>query len=124
MFNISFDRGSLQVDQTALDSMYMREFIMEIAQKVGTVLLFVFLFFFVKKRVKKFFEVLGKLTIPSQPLRVASTATAQAKPIRQAPEVQPIVAEKREPTLIDQMQETAKGEPEEIAKVIKTIMVD
>ena len=124
MFNISFDHGSLQVDQTALDSMYMREFIMEIAQKVGTVLLFVFLFFFVKKRVKKFFEVLGKFTIPSQPLTVASTASAQASPIRQAPEVQPIVAEKREPTLIDQMQETAKGEPEEIAKVIKTIMVD
>ena len=124
MFNISFDRQSLEVDQTALDSMYLREFILEIAQKVGTVLLFVFLFFFVKKRVKKFFEVFGKFTIPSQPARVVSTGATQAAPIKQVPEVQPMVAEKREPTLIDQMQETAKGEPEEIAKVIKTIMVD
>ena len=97
---------------------------MEIDQKVGTVILFVFLFFFVKKRGKKVFEVLGKFTIPSQPLTVASTASAQASPIRQAPEVQTIVTEKREPTLIEQMQETAKGEPEEISKVIKTIMVD
>ena len=38
--------------------------------------------------------------------------------------IEPIVSEKREAKLIDKMQETAKEEPEEIARVIKTMMVE
>ena len=39
-------------------------------------------------------------------------------------EVEPILPEIRQPRLIDKMQQTAKDQPEEIAKVIKTMMVD
>jgi len=38
--------------------------------------------------------------------------------------IQPIVAEKRAPTLVDQMQETAKKQPEEIARAIRTMMIE
>jgi len=36
----------------------------------------------------------------------------------------PAIAEERKPRLVDEMQEAARGKPEEIAKVIKTIMVE
>ena len=117
-YNIAFDRQNLETDQKALDSMYWREFLMEIGQKVGVVLLFVFAFFFLKKRANKFFATLGKLT----PLRTAPAMSRVGSLAEHS--VSPIVAEKREPTLADQMQETAKQEPEEIARVIKTMMVD
>ena len=39
-------------------------------------------------------------------------------------EIMPIEAERRKPRLTDQMQVTAKERPEEIAKVIKTMMVE
>ncbi len=114
-YNIAFDRQNLETDQKALDSMYWREFLMEIGQKVGLVLLFVFAFFYLKKKANKFFAQLSKLAPAVRTVRTATTAE---------PEIQPIVVEQREPTLADQMQETARKEPEEIAKVIKTIMID
>ena len=40
----------------------------------------------------------------------------EAAPIREL--------EQQRPRLVDEMQETAKGKPEEIAKVIKTMMVE
>ncbi len=117
-FNIAFDRQNLETDQKALDSMYQREFLMEIVQKVGITLLVLFGFFFIKKRIKKFFVELAKLA-PAGSARLVTARTAI-----EPSAVNPIVHEKREPTLADQMQETAKQEPEEIARVIKTIMIE
>ncbi len=56
---------------------------------------------------------------PSRPTPVQSTGSV----VDDRP-VEPILAEKRQATLIDKMQETAREEPEEIAKVIKTMMVE
>ncbi len=120
-YNIAFDRQNLETDQKALDSMYQREFLLEIGQKVGAALLFIFAFFFLKKRAKKFFAELAKL---APPVRTVRATTAVARASADEPDIEPIVAEKREVTLIDQMQETARKEPEEIAKVIKTMMID
>ncbi|UCG61956.1 MAG: flagellar M-ring protein FliF [Candidatus Zixiibacteriota bacterium] len=129
MVNIAFDRQNLEQDQQALDQMYMRDFYMDIARKVGLVLLAVFLFWWGRKRASKLFAALGRLAPPSTRSSVASsprspqTAPGEFSPLEQ-PEPEPVLPEIRQPKLVDKMQRTAKEQPEEIAKVIKTMMVE
>ncbi len=125
MVNIAFDRNNLQDDQDLLDSMYMREFYMDIARKVGLVLLFALLFFYLKKKSSKLFSALGAFA-PAAPRRVQTASAGQPREaaVSQPEELEPIEAEVRQPRLIDKMQRTAKEQPEEIAKVIKTMMVE
>jgi flagellar M-ring protein FliF len=121
MVNIAFDRQNMDQDRDALDSMYMREFYMHIGEKVGLFLLIAFLFLFIKKKAGKLFQALGKLTPPrivAVPEKRTERETVEPEPVA------PIVPEHREHTLVDQMQETAKDQPEEIAKVIRTMMVE
>ncbi len=120
--NIAFDRENLEEDRQALDAMYLRDFYMNIARKVGYVLLFAFLFLYAKKKSKKLFGALGKLVPEARP-RPASGAPKVKEEIEEEEEIF-IEAEKRKPRLVDKMQETAKEQPEEIARVIKTMMVD
>lgn len=121
--NFSFDRQNLEGDRLALDQMYEREFYLDIGKKVGYVVLCLFLLLYVKKKATKLFAALGKLAPPPPPPQRAAEMTAAAQSVEDE-EAQPIVMEKRKPKLIDQMQETAKEQPDEIAKVIKTMMVD
>ncbi|RKX24958.1 MAG: flagellar M-ring protein FliF [Candidatus Zixiibacteriota bacterium] len=119
--NIPFDRQDLDADRQALDSMYTREFYMETARKIGMVLLALFGFFYLKKKSKKLFGALAKLAPPApRPVTAAPEVASLAE--EEAPVV--IEAEKRKPRLVDQMQKTAQERPEEIAKVIKTMMVE
>lgn len=122
MINIAFDRQNLDDDRQFLDNMYQREFYMEIAKKVGYVLLIAFMLLYFRKKARVLFAALSKLA-PSAPIRTARSQAVAVEGI-QVEKAAPIVAEKREPTLVDKMQETAKGEPEEIAKVIKTMMIE
>ncbi|MDH4156001.1 MAG: flagellar basal-body MS-ring/collar protein FliF [candidate division Zixibacteria bacterium] len=120
MVNIAFDRQNLEEDRQALDSMYLREFYWNIARKIGYVLVVVLLLIYFRKKSKKLFAAVSQLVPSGRPQRPrAEMATA----IEDEP-VEAIVAEKRQPTLVDKMQQTAKGQPEEIAKVIKTMMVE
>ena len=123
MVNIAFDRQSLDSDQQLLDSMYAREFYMDIAKKVLYVLLILGLLFYARKKSSKLFAALGKLVPPPAPRTVVVNApmdqeAAAPEPVEQA------APEQRQPKLVDKMQETAKKEPEEIAKVIKTMMIE
>ena len=122
MLNIGFDRQNLDDDREFLDQMYMRDFYMEIGRKVGYVLLIAFLFLYFRKKARKLFTALSKLappTPPAPPRGVAEQAVVAEE------EVQPMaVQQKRAPTLTNQMQETAKKQPEEIAKAIRTMMVE
>jgi flagellar M-ring protein FliF len=120
MLNIAFDRKNIETDREALDGMYLREFYLDIAKKVGYVLLAVFLFLYLKKKSKKLFGALAKLVPPPAPRPAPVQQAVEAEP-EPEPEIQP---EKRQPRLVDKMQETAKKEPEEIAKVIKTMMIE
>ena len=122
MVNLSFDRQNLEYGQEMLDSMYMRDFYLDIAKKIGYVLLVVFLFLYFKKKSSKLFGALKGL-MPPPPPPPKPVMQPKAESIREE-EVQPIQAEARKPRLIDQMQETAKNSPEEIAKVIKTMMIE
>ena len=118
MLNIAFDRRNIDTDREALDSMYLREFYMDVARKVGYVLLAAFLFLYLKKKSKKLFGALANLVPPPRPGR------RDAPPPEPEEEEPAVLPEKRKPRLVDKMQETAKKEPEEIARVIKTMMIE
>jgi flagellar M-ring protein FliF len=120
MVNITFDRQNLEYDQDMLDSMYQREFYMDIARKVGYVLILVFLFLYMKKKSSKLFGALKRLMPPPAPPKLPPNPVEAI----QEEQAQPIEAEKRKPRLVDQMQETAKERPDEIARVIKTLMIE
>lgn len=121
MLNIAFDRQNLEQERELLDSMYQRDFYLEIAKKIGYVLLVAFLFLYLKKKSKKLFAALAKLAPPPRPARRPS---APEEPPEEEPVVKRVVPEKRKLRLVDEMQETAKGQPEEIAKVIRTMMIE
>jgi len=122
MVNIAFDRKDLEQEREFLDSMYMRDFYLEIVKKVGFVLLIAFLLLYFRKKSKKLFAALGKLAPPTRP--AAPTISAFEKPPEAKVDPKRVVQEERQPRLVDEMQETAKDKPEEIAKVIKTIMIE
>ncbi len=119
MVNIAFDHQNLKQDRDLLDSMYQRDFYLEIAKKIGYGLLVIFLLFYLKKKSKKLFAALAKLAPPTRPaarLSVTEESSEEESPPRR------VVPEKRKPRLVDEMQEAAKAQPEEIAKVVRTIM--
>ena len=125
MVNIAFDRQNMQLEQDMLDSMYAWDFYMEIARKVGLFLLIAFVLLIARKKSKNLFGALAKLAPPPvivhrEIVQSADDGTESIPDI----DLPPIQPEKRKKTIVDRMQETAKGQPEEIARVIKTMMVD
>ncbi len=124
MVNIAFDRQNFEQEKQQLDSMYMREFYLEIAKKVGYVLLIAFLLLYAKKKSKKLFQALERLATPAHHPATEAVATSSEGEEEKPPAPKRVIPEKRRPRLVDEMQETAKKEPEEIAKVIKTMMIE
>jgi flagellar M-ring protein FliF len=125
MVNLAFDRQDLRQDRQALDSMYMRDFYMEIARKVGYVLLILFLLLYFRKKARKLFAALGKLMVPPQPVTEPVVAAAgQTEPQEAEERDLSIKEEERKNRLVDQIRETARKQPDEMAKVIRTLMVD
>jgi len=120
--NIAFDKKDLENDRKSLDKIYMRDFYMDIAKKVGYFLLIALLLLWFKKKSKKLFAALSRIAPP--PRQPVVTAPVVEDTESSPEEVEPIVMKKRKPRLVDQMQQTAQKEPEEIAKVIKTMMVE
>lgn len=125
MVNIAFDRQNLENDQRALDSMYMRDFYWEVARKVGLILLIVIGLLYLKKKGSKLLKALSAI-LPAPPLPPPPRPQPVGVQAIQDEEEPPLIieAEKRKPRLVDQMQKTAEERPEEIAKVIKTLMID
>ena len=123
MVNIAFDRQDFQTEQDALDAIYTRDFYVEIAKKVGYFLLLVFAFLYFKKKAKKLLAAIGGLMPPPAKLSTSSyqnVSTVEGEDIEEPPPTEMT----QRPRLVDEMQETAKGKPDEIAKVIKTMMVE
>lgn len=126
--NIPFERQNLDLDREALDSMYVRDFYLDLARKISPFLIGILLFLWARKKSKRLFAALGKL-LPSAARVVAAPVPATPEPEAPVEEEEPepmvmIQADKRRPRLVEQMQEQAEKNPEEIARVIKTIMAD
>jgi flagellar M-ring protein FliF len=129
MVNIAFDRRNLENDQDALDSMYMRQFYWDIAKKIGLVLLVLLLLFYLKKKSSKLFKALGSImpapTPRPRPVTAGGDSEEEIPPLEQEDDGSNAVRPaKRKPRLVDQMQRTAHDKPEEIAKVIRTLMIE
>lgn len=120
IYNTEFSSNNLTDDRRLLDSMYQREFYMEIGQKVGYGLLLVFVFLYAKKRAKKLFAALATLMPPAK----AQVTQVEIEPVVEEEPAKAIIPKQRKPRLVDQMQETAKERPDEIARVIKTLMIE
>jgi len=126
--NLPFDKTSMEYEQDKLDSIYQYEMLYNIGKKVGMVLLAIVAFLYLRKKLKKLFVSLGRI-LPQSTTRVAPQRPVTAAPSKaeavEEEESQPdLEVKKRVPKLVDRMQETAKNRPEEIAKVIKTMMVE
>jgi flagellar M-ring protein FliF len=120
IINIPFDRQAVEQDRQALDSMYTREFYTDIVKQVGIVLLIAFLFFYAKKKAKTLFEALGKMIPPAHSQPHQASAHMYDMP---APE--PVSApEQRKARVADKMHEAAKTQPDEVARVIQTMMME
>lgn len=115
IFNMAFDRNQFAQDgvESLSPGLY---FYMDVAKQVGGWVLILVVILFVRKKVKALFAGL-KAIVP--PPKEAEEAVAEAI----LDETPAIKTDKRRPKLIDQMQQTAKERPEELAKVIKTMMV-
>jgi flagellar M-ring protein FliF len=129
--NIAFDKSYFSEQQQAIDQQYTREFYYDIIKKVALILAAILAVLYLRKRIKSFFASLGKILPPSRvhPTAPSGHSTMPASPeVEDGPEpemdIPEIVPEKRQVKLVDRMQKVAKDKPEEIAKVIKTIMVD
>lgn len=129
--NIAFDKTYLTDQQEMLDQQYSREFYYDIIKKILMVLGALLLLLYLRKWLKKFFAGLSRVIPPAH--RPASrtyhhdaggTTTAPSDVPIPDTEIPEVVPENRQPKLVDQMQRVAKDEPDEIAKVIKTMMVD
>jgi len=122
MVNIAFDRQNLDQDRQALDSMYTREFYYDIARKVGYFLLLAIALLWARKKLKKFWAGIGR--IANQAPRTIVSPEPSAEQTEAESIEDKFDMRKRQPRLVDRMQEAAKEQPEEIARVIKTMMAD
>jgi flagellar M-ring protein FliF len=125
--NIAFDNSYLDEQQKFLDQQYTREFYYDIAKRVVIVLAIIAIALYLRKKIRKLFTALGKLLPPAGHGHRARAMTSTVPPRSddQQEEMLPeINVEERAPKLVDQMQRVAKNEPQEIAKVIKTMMVE
>jgi flagellar M-ring protein FliF len=122
--NMAFDRTSMKYEQEKLDNIYYRELYYDLGKKVGIVILAVLGFLYIRKKTRKLFASLGKI-VPSarrsRPARATAYSSEETEDEEEARKVEP---EKRRPKLIDQMQDATKGRPDELAKIIKTIMIE
>jgi len=117
--SVPFDNSGLAEERIELEKIEQREFYYDIARKVGyglAVLAGLFIALKVLKGVVRTFKSL----IPPLPDQVGMGGFA---PIEGQPST-PIVAQKRQAKLSDQMAQAARERPDEIARVIKTMMTE
>ncbi|MCH9032324.1 MAG: flagellar M-ring protein FliF [candidate division Zixibacteria bacterium] len=114
VYNVAFDRENLEYDRVALDSVYDQQFYLMMGKKIGFWALILFAALYFMKKTKKLFAALGKLIPPPAPQAVVDLPPIET-PLSQPPL-------RQQAKVIDQMQGVAEERPDEIAKVIKTMM--
>lgn len=122
--NIAFDKSHLTSQQKMLDEQYTREFYYEIGKKVAMFLAAILLLLFVRKKVKNLFASIKEVLPPAPVNKRDARAGATEQPAEEEFDLPEIRMEQRRPKLSDQLQSVAKDDPDEIARVIKTMMVD
>jgi flagellar M-ring protein FliF len=108
--SLPFDNTMLETSRKELEEPSKLTTYLPYAKKIGTVLLFLVAFMYVKKKVSKMFGAIAKYVPAPPPPQPMVEAEIAAKP--------------QKPRLIDTMKTQAKGKNDEIAKVIKTMMAE
>ncbi len=126
--NIPFDKQSMEHDQQQLDQMVTLDFYYDIAKKIGWGLLAIMVLFYARSKAKRLFKALGRL-LPG--IRVAPPKEVieededeEIESIEDEEPMQVVVKKKRKATVVDAMQKVANDKPEEVARAIKTMMLE
>jgi flagellar M-ring protein FliF len=110
--NFAFDTKNLVEEQPGFDFMGQYSLYFEIGKKVLIAIGIILAFFYVKGKLKKAIKAVVKMSPPPPPPK---------KPTRPEPEEE-IEVEPPKPKLADKMRSMAKDQPDELTKVIKTMM--
>jgi flagellar M-ring protein FliF len=111
--SMQFDTQALEDNQTRLDEIATRSFYMDVGKKVLMVVAGLLLFLYARRKFKKMASAVARYVPPLPP--------PPSPP--QPPEPQ-TVAQPQKARLVDQMKRTAEDRPDEIARVIRTIMTE
>lgn len=126
MVNIAFDKQYLVEEQQEMDQQTNRQFYYDIVKKVLIGLAVLVGVFLIYRTIKKFFAGLKAILPPppaAGPRPTVPRSATQVPPITRE-DIPEVLPEMRRAKLVDQMQKVAQDDPEEIAKVIKTMMVE
>jgi len=111
--NIAFDTSQIEQEQMNLDKVVQKNFYFDIGKKVLTVLGLLLAFFYIKAKIKKAFKAIARMAPPPQPSKVTNI-----------PPEEDVAVEPQKPKLVDKMKAVADEQPEELTKVIKTMMTE
>ena len=109
--NIAFDTSDFEQEQVALDKIGQKNFYLDVGKKVLTVLGLLLAFLYVKKKLKKVFKAIAGYAPP-----------APSKQTLTRPPEEEVIVEPPKPKLVDKMKMVAEEQPDELTKVIKTMM--
>lgn len=121
VFNLNFNHDDLLSEDMDLSGGFDMYMALELARKLGGWLLILMVFLFLRKKSKSLFLALKTILPAPAPRPQVRQEDIQAQAIEDEP--MELKVERRRPKLVDQMQETARDKPDELAKVIKTMMV-
>ena len=117
--SVLFDREDFKEEQKQLDKLDKRQLVFDVGKKVLQVLAILAALFVLRRIVKKALAAIKNWVPPSPPRPVrAAVPTIEEEPMEL------IVPEKRKAKLTDQMSQVAKERPAEIARVIRTLMIE
>lgn len=119
--SVAFDNSGMAEQQKALDAFEQRQFYYDIAEKVGYGLAALLGLFIALRIYKKATRALKSLMPPPMAARRGDIEPIMPIVDEATPEMAP---QRRKARLADQMTQTAKSHPDEIARVIKTMMVE
>lgn len=119
MVSVQFDREYFKDEQAELDRLEQRNFLMDLGIKALKILGLVAAFLILRKVWKRVVAAV-KAWVPPP----SATRKLAPRPVIEEEPGEPIVPDKRKPKLTDQMSQVAKERPEEIAKVIRTMMIE
>jgi len=125
--NIPFDKQSMEHDQQKLDQMIELDFYYDIGKKVGWGFLAIIILLYARGKVKKLFGSLGRLLpgvkfVPPPIVEEEEEEEEEEEVVEEPPPV--VIKKKRKATVVDAMQKVAEDKPEEVARAIKTMMLE
>lgn len=119
VLSVPFDNTNMETERQELEKIEQREFYFDIGRKVGYGLAILTGAFIALRIFKKATRALKALVPP-----LPQHAYGADVPAIEDEELSPVTAQRRKVKLTDQMAKAAREKPDEVARVIKTMMTD